>query len=152
MLRDTLLSQYASTHQILNSYLKEYRRYALDRKRDGRTDRRREEWTKQLLYASHCSFGGIKTVFFKKKAELMIAAIPLCINSTSLYNAWNAVRWPVFLILTSKWMLRCSLKFNPQSVIRYQQFALWVKMSIMILCIYYAPATIPLRQWRSGYA
>ena len=27
-------------------------------------------------------------------------------------------------------MLRCSLKFNPQSVIRYQQFALWVKMSI----------------------
>ena len=27
-------------------------------------------------------------------------------------------------------MLRCSLNFNPQSVIRYQQFALWVKMSI----------------------
>ena len=26
-------------------------------------------------------------------------------------------------------MMRCSLKFNPQSVIRYQQFALWVKMS-----------------------
>ena len=26
-------------------------------------------------------------------------------------------------------MLRCSLKFNPQSIIRYQQFALWVKMS-----------------------
>ena len=26
-------------------------------------------------------------------------------------------------------MLRCSLKLNPQSVIRYQQFALWVKMS-----------------------
>ena len=26
-------------------------------------------------------------------------------------------------------MLRCSLKFNPQSVIRCQQFALWVKMS-----------------------
>ena len=26
-------------------------------------------------------------------------------------------------------MLRCSLKFNPQSVIRYQQCALWVKMS-----------------------
>ena len=36
-----------------------------------------------------------------------------------------------FVILASKWMLRCSLKFNPQSVIRYQQFALWVKMSIM---------------------
>ena len=27
-------------------------------------------------------------------------------------------------------MLRCSLKFNPQSVIRYQQFALWVKCLI----------------------
>ena len=26
-------------------------------------------------------------------------------------------------------MLRCSLKFNPQSVILYQQYALWVKMS-----------------------
>ena len=26
-------------------------------------------------------------------------------------------------------MLRCSLNSNPQSVIRYQQFALWVKMS-----------------------
>ena len=26
-------------------------------------------------------------------------------------------------------MLRCSLNLNPQSVIRYQQFALWVKMS-----------------------
>ena len=40
LLRDTLLSQYASTHQIGNSYLKEYRRYALDRKQDGRTDGR----------------------------------------------------------------------------------------------------------------
>ena len=40
MLRDTLLSQYASTHQNWNSYLKEYRRYALDRERDGRTDGR----------------------------------------------------------------------------------------------------------------
>ena len=37
ILRDTLLSQYASTHQTWNSYLKEYRRYALDGKQDGRT-------------------------------------------------------------------------------------------------------------------
>ena len=29
-------------------------------------------------------------------------------------------------------MLRCSLKFNPQSVIDYQQLALWVKMSNII--------------------
>ena len=38
MLRDTPPSQDASTHQIWNSYLKEYRRYAPDTKRDGRTD------------------------------------------------------------------------------------------------------------------
>ena len=64
MLRDTLLSQYASTHQNWNSYLKEYRRYAPDMKRGGRTDgltdRRMEEWTKQLLYASHSSFWALK--------------------------------------------------------------------------------------------
>ena len=52
MVRDTLPSQDASTHQIWNSYLKEYRRYAPDTKRDGRT-----VW---LLYASQSSFGGIK--------------------------------------------------------------------------------------------
>ena len=78
MLRDTLLSQYASTHQICNSYLKEYRRYAPDRKRDGRTDGRTEKLTKQILYASNSSFGGIKTVLLKK-AELMIAVNPVCI-------------------------------------------------------------------------
>ena len=39
MVRDTLPSQDVSTHQIWNSYLKEYRRYAPDTKRDGRTDR-----------------------------------------------------------------------------------------------------------------
>ena len=38
MVCDTLPSQDASTHQIWNSYLKEYRRYAPDMKRDGRTD------------------------------------------------------------------------------------------------------------------
>ena len=38
MVRDTPPSQDASTHQIWNSYLKEYRRYALDTKRDGWTD------------------------------------------------------------------------------------------------------------------
>ena len=38
MVRDTPPSQDASTHQIWNSYLKEYRRYALDTKRDGQTD------------------------------------------------------------------------------------------------------------------
>ena len=40
MVRDIPPSQDASTHQIWNSYLKEYRRYAPDTKRDGRTDRR----------------------------------------------------------------------------------------------------------------
>ena len=38
MVHDTSLSQDASTHQIWNSYLKEYRRYAPDTKRDGWTD------------------------------------------------------------------------------------------------------------------
>ena len=49
ILRDTLLSQYASTHQIWNSYLKEYRRYALDRKQDGRTDGQTAGWAVRLL-------------------------------------------------------------------------------------------------------
>ena len=40
MVRDTPPSQDASTHQVWNSYLKEYRRYAPDTKRDGRTDGR----------------------------------------------------------------------------------------------------------------
>ena len=53
MVRDTSPSQDAYTHQIWNFYLKEYRRYAPDIKRDGRTVR--------LLYASQSSFGGIKT-------------------------------------------------------------------------------------------
>ena len=38
MVCDTPPSQDASTHQIWNSYLKEYRRYAPDMKRDGRKD------------------------------------------------------------------------------------------------------------------
>ena len=40
MVRDTPSSQDAPTHQIWNSYLKEYRRYAPDTKREGRTDGR----------------------------------------------------------------------------------------------------------------
>ena len=40
MVRDTTPSKDASKHQIWNSYLKEYRRYAPDTKRDGRTDGR----------------------------------------------------------------------------------------------------------------
>ena len=38
MVRDTRPSQNASSHQIWNYYLKEYRRYAPNTKRDGRTD------------------------------------------------------------------------------------------------------------------
>ena len=52
MVSDTRPSQDASTHQIWNSYLKEYRKYAPDMKLDGRTVR--------LLYASQSIFGGIK--------------------------------------------------------------------------------------------
>ena len=86
MLGDTLLSQYASTQKIWNSYLKEYRRYAPDRNWDGRPDGRTEARTVRLLYASQKSFGGIKTALLKK-VELMIATNPVCINSTSLYKA-----------------------------------------------------------------
>ena len=57
-----------------------------DTHRTGRTDGRTEEWTKQILYASHSSFWGIKTVLLKK-AELIIAANPVCKFSTSLYKA-----------------------------------------------------------------
>ena len=70
MLRDTLLSQYASTPEVWNSYLKEYRRYAPDRNWEGRTDRqthgRMEAGTVRLLYASQKSFGGIKTLLKEK--------------------------------------------------------------------------------------
>ena len=53
MVCDTQSSQDASTHQIWNSYLKEYRRY--HRTRSGMYGP-----TVQLLYASQSSFGGIK--------------------------------------------------------------------------------------------
>ena len=72
ILQYTLLSQYASTHQIWNSYLKEYRRYALDRKQDGRTDGQTAGWAVRLLYASQSSFGGIENSFVKKNELLLL--------------------------------------------------------------------------------
>ena len=62
MVRDTPPSQDVSTHQIWNSYLKEYRRYGPDTKA-GRTHGRTDGRTVRLLYASQSSFGGIKTGF-----------------------------------------------------------------------------------------
>ena len=59
MKRDTLQSQDAPTHQIWNSYLKEYRRYAPDTKRDGRTDGQCD------YYKPPSSFGGIKTTLIR---------------------------------------------------------------------------------------
>ena len=58
MVRDTPPSQDVSTHQIWNSYLKEYRRYGPDTKA-GRTHGRIHGRTVRLLYASQSSFGGI---------------------------------------------------------------------------------------------
>ena len=67
MFRDTLMSQYASTHQIWNSYLKEYRRYALDRKRDGRTDRQTDGGMDKAFTICLPQFlSGHKTVLLKK--------------------------------------------------------------------------------------
>ena len=60
MVRDTPPSQDASTHQIWNAYLKEYRRYGPDTKA-GRTHGRTHGRTVRLLYASQSSFGGIKS-------------------------------------------------------------------------------------------
>ena len=61
MVRDTPPSQDVSTHQIWNSYLKEYRRYGPDTKA-GRTDRLADGRTVRLLYASQSSFGGINKI------------------------------------------------------------------------------------------
>ena len=60
-------SQDASTHQIWNSYLKEYRRYARDTKSDGRTVR--------LLYASQSSFGGIKIALYTSWSYILLKLI-----------------------------------------------------------------------------
>ena len=62
MVRDTPPSQDVSTHQIWISFLKEYRRYAPDTKRDRRTYGRTDGRTVRLLYASQSSFGGIKII------------------------------------------------------------------------------------------
>ena len=73
MVRDTLPSQDASTHQIWNSYLKEYRRYGPDTKAgrtDGLTDGRTDGRTVRLLYASQSSFWGIKTLEFRESDVL----------------------------------------------------------------------------------
>ena len=81
-----MLSQYASTHQIWNSYLKEYRRYAPDSKRDGRTDGRTDRGMDKANTICIPQFLWGHNNSFVKKAELMIAANPVCIYSTSLYK------------------------------------------------------------------
>ena len=76
MVRDTPSSQDASTHQIWNSYLKEYRRYAPDTKQDGWTDGWTDGRTVRLLYASESSFGGIK--MYLHSVLLVIADDLIC--------------------------------------------------------------------------
>ena len=73
MVCDTPPSQDASTHQIWNSYLKDYRRYGPDTKAgrtdghtDGHTDGLTDGRTVRLLYASQSSFGGIKIILIRK--------------------------------------------------------------------------------------
>ena len=100
MVCNTPSSQDASTHQIWNSYLKEYRRYEPDTKRDGRTDGR----TVRLLYASQSSFGGIKITQRVKNvlySELIITPFLLLSfsdYSTNIYqniiNIRKINKWP----------------------------------------------------------
>ena len=88
ILRDTFLSQYASTHQIWNSYLKEYRRH--DRTgsgTDGLTGGRMDGGMDKAITICLSQFLWGHKDSFVKKAELMIAANPVCIYSTSLYKA-----------------------------------------------------------------
>ena len=65
---DTPPSQDASTHQIWNSYLKEYRIYAQDTKWDGRMEGLTDGRTVRLLYASQISFLGMKKENFLPEA------------------------------------------------------------------------------------
>ena len=111
---------------------------ALDKKQDNRTDRRTdgrmEGWTVRLLYASKSSFGGIKTVLLTNLSSWLpqtqcVYTVHHCIKPESPSDGQR------YVILASKLMLRCSLKFNPQSVIRYQEFALRVKRSIRENCL-----------------
>ena len=92
MVRNTPSSQDASTHQIWNSYLKEYRRYAPDTKRDGRTHGRTHgrtyRRTVRLLYASQSSFGSIKNaateVILDIRTERFLAILNLCVSKIAL--------------------------------------------------------------------
>ena len=106
MLRDTPSSQDASTHQIWNSYLKEYRRYAPDTKRDGRTHGRTDGRTVRLLYASQSSFGGIK---INKKRTFSKFDPPLPKHSGSAYvflltdiPGSEEVRWVPLIVRARK--------------------------------------------------
>ena len=106
MVRDTPSSQDASTHQIWNSYLKEYRRYGPDTKAgrtdwrtDGRTDWRTDGRTVRLLYASQSSFGGIKIVYWdiknRIKQIMTCGHWPLQVYNTDGQNWWLKDVWSV---------------------------------------------------------
>ena len=96
MVRHTPPSQDASTHQIWNSYLKQYWRYAPDTKRDGQT--------MLLLYASQSSFGGIKKYIifnhypnfikysFMENSISLKRVNPLYTNGFSLLVCYNKLR------------------------------------------------------------
>ena len=93
MVRDTPPSQDASTHQIWNSYLKEYRRSGPDTKAGrthGQTHGRTDGRTVRLLYASQSSFGGIKT------------------DQSLMGTLWVA-KGPIFLIKTDQSLIGHSM-------------------------------------------
>ena len=74
---DTPPSQDASTHQIWNSYLKEYRIYAQDTKRDGRMDGLTDGLTASAITICLPNFlwGHKKGEFFCQKLPLPVALV-----------------------------------------------------------------------------
>ena len=114
MVCDTPPSQDASTQQIWNSYLKEYRRYGPDTKA-GRTDGR----TVRLLYASQSSFGVIKMVFNTDYRLMQVESIAECSKGSILqyFRPSLSYHFPLRPLLSPRFFKRASgILQSPPSV------------------------------------
>ena len=85
MVCGTPSSQDASTHQIWNSYLKEYRRYAPDTKRDGRTDGRCDYYMPPKV-----PLGGIKNSGSPKDKKNQMSSEIELYERTKVYYCFNS--------------------------------------------------------------